>query len=242
MEPPPPGDFQQDLASALTRRPEPRLLMYEIDQIDLDRRLASNNLLPSLDVVAEASQDAGVPASSLNDKGQLELVVGFQGEVPIQRRKARGKIQSTTAKIAQVAEKLRLQRDRIGAELQTAYNGLILAAKIVEQSEISLRAAWDTLSRYRFAFERGKIDLIYLNLLETKTNETEIKLIEAQQRWFSALAEMQATLGLDPLDQAMLLTALPMSEVPGPGDLPALGAQKQDEMSRDWERHNAPAK
>ncbi len=242
IETPPQGDFQQDLANALTRRPEPKLLMFEIEQISLDRRLASNNLLPSLDVVAEASQDTGFPASSLNDKGQFELVVGLQGEVPIQRRKAHGKIQSTSAKIAQVSEKLRLQRDKIGAELQTAYNALMLAAKIVEQSEVSLRAAWETLSRYRFAFERGKIDLIYLNLLETKTNETEIKLIEGQQRWFSALAEMQATLGLDPLDQAMLLAALPMSDAPGPGNLPALGQQKPDEMNRDWERHNAPAK
>ncbi len=240
IETPPQGDFQQDLANALTRRPEPKLLMFEIEQIGLDRRLASNYLLPSLDVVAEASQDTGFPASSLNDKGQFELVVGLQGEVPIQRRKARGKIQSTSAKIAQVTEKLRLQRDKIGAELQTAYNALMLAAKIVEQSEISLRAALDTLSRYRFAFERGKIDLIYLNLLETKANETEIKLIEAQQSWFSALAEMQATLGLDPLDQAMLLASLPMSKVPGPGNLPVFNALKPDDLNRDWLRHTDP--
>lgn len=219
VEPPPTSDFQQDLANALIRRPEPRLLMFETDQIGLDRRLATNNLLPNLDLVAEASQDAGFPASSSNDKGQFELVVGLQGEVPIQRRKARGKIQSTSAKIAQVNEKLRLQRDKIGAELQTAYNALMLAAKIVEQSEISLRAAWETLDRYRFAYERGNADLIYLNLIETKANETQIKLIEAQQQWFSALAEMQATLGLDPLDQAMLLASLPMNEILGPGDL-----------------------
>lgn len=220
VELPPTSDFEQDLANALIRRPEPRLLMFEMEQIGLDRHLATNNLLPSLDLVAEASQDTGFPASSSNDKGQFELVVGLQGEVPIQRRKARGKIQSTSAKIAQVNEKLRLQRDKIGAELQSAYNALMLAAKIVEQSEVSLLAAWETLDRYRFAYERGNVDLIYLNLIETKANETEIKLIEAQQQWFTALAEMQATLGLDPLDQAMLLAALPTSEVPRPGNAP----------------------
>ncbi|MEZ6077834.1 MAG: TolC family protein [Pirellulaceae bacterium] len=145
IQPPPPGDFQQDLAYAIARRPEPQLLLFELEQLGLDRQLASNNLLPSLDLVAEASHDVGVPASSINDKGQFELVVGFQGEVPIQRRKARGKIQSTNAKLSQVSEKLRLQRDKIGAELQTAYNTLMLAAQIVEQSQISLQAALETL-------------------------------------------------------------------------------------------------
>jgi outer membrane protein TolC len=242
IQPPPPGDFQQDLANALARRPEPRLLMFEVEQLNLDRQLACNNLLPSLDLIAEASQDVGIPASSSNDKGQFELVVGFQGEVPIQRRKARGKIQSTTAKISQVTEKLRLQRDKIGAELMAAYNALMLAAQVVEQNEISLRAALDTLGRYRFAFDRGYIDLIYLNLLETKANETEIKLVEAQQLWFSALAEMQVALGLDPLDQAMLVTALPPSEIPGPGKLPEFDPLKPDELNSDWERHVEPKK
>ena len=126
-----------------------------------------------------------------------------------QRRKARGKIQSTSAKITQIEQKLRLLRDKIGVELQTAHNALILSSQMVDQSALSLRASVDTLTRYRFAFERGKVDLIYINLLESKVNESEINLIEAQRKWFSALADMQAALGLDPLDQAISLSNLP---------------------------------
>ncbi|MCA9156822.1 MAG: TolC family protein [Planctomycetales bacterium] len=205
----PEGDFQTDLSDALSRRPEPTLLQYEQRQIQFDQQLARNQLLPQLDLLSEASQDMGTPASSLNDKGQFELMVGVQGEVPIQRRKARGKIQSTSAKITQIEQKLRLLRDKIGVELQTAHNALILSSQMVDQSALSLRASVDTLTRYRFAFERGKVDLIYINLLESKVNESEIKLIEAQRKWFSALADMQAALGLDPLDQAISLSNLP---------------------------------
>ncbi len=111
-------------------------------------------------------------------------------------------------------------QDKIAAELQTAYNALTLSAQIVQQSEISLRAALETLERYRFAFEKGKIDLIYLNLLEVKVNESEIKLVESQRVWFAALADLQITLGLDPLDQAMKVSSLPDSDMPGPGHLP----------------------
>jgi outer membrane protein TolC len=240
IETPPVGDYQTDLGNALARRPEPRLLQLEIQQVNLDRRLAQNDLLPALDFISETSQDIGQPGSKSNDKGEFELVVGVQGEVPIQRRKARGKIQSTSAKIAQIEEKLRLQRDKIGVELQTTYNALQLSTRIVEQAEVSLRAAFESLDRYRFAFERGKADLIYLNLLETKANETEIKLVDAQRSWFSSLANMQAALGLDPLDQAVQVSSLPFSERPGPGNLPTINSPDPEVLNRDWKLHSTP--
>ncbi len=240
IETPAIGNFQDDLIAAVGRRPEPRLLQLEIRQIQLDRQLACNNMLPRLDFIAEGSQDVGDAASKSDDKGEFELVIGLQGEVPIQRRKARGKIQSTSAKIVQLSEKLRLQENKIGAELRTAYNALTLASQVVEQSEISLRAAFESLDRYRFAFSRGKIDLIYLNLLESKANETEIKLVEAQQQWFVALAEMQVALGLDPLDQSMTVSALPESSRPGPGNIPQPEELEANQFDADWKVHTEP--
>ena len=41
-----------------------------------------------------------------------------------------------------------------------------LNSEIVKQAERSLRAALDALQRYRFAFDNGYADLIYLNLLD----------------------------------------------------------------------------
>ncbi len=237
IEPLPPGDFQADLAAALNRRPEPRILQFELRQIQLEQQLARNNLLPALDVVAEASQDVGDPASKLNDKGQYEMLVGVQGEVPLQRRKARGKIQSSAAKLAQINEKLRLQQNKIGTELQIAYNALMLFSQAVDQSEVALRSSLDTLERYRFAFDRGKIDLIYLTLLESKANETEIKLVDAQRNWFIALADMQAALGLDPLDQAIMVSELPPSQRPGPGKLPQVEKDPPEVLDKDWKKH-----
>lgn len=237
------SNYQQDLVAALQRRPEPRSLRFELRQVSLDRQLASNQMLPQLDVIAEASQDVGFPASSSNDKGQFELLFGLQGEVPIQRRKARGKIQETNAKIAQINQELRLVQDKIGVELQTAFNALVLSAQLIEQAEEALLASLETLNRYRFAFERGKVDLIYINLLETKANESEIKLVAAQESWFSALAEMQFALGLDPLDQAIAVTALEPSGRPGPSNLPALtqpDASATDGQSEENNEANQP--
>ncbi len=222
IELPPPSNLQDDLAAALNRRPEPQILEFELRQVQLERRLACNDQLPRFDLVAEASQDVGLAVNDPDDKGEFQLLLGFQSEVPIQRRKARGKIQSTSAKMVQINEKIRLVQDKIATELQTAYAKLALSSQVVDQSELSLRAALETLDRYRFGFSKGKIDLIYLNLIETKANETEIKLVEAQRSWFDALSELQIALGLDPLDQAMTISSLPPSDMPGPGNLPQM--------------------
>ncbi len=240
IELPPLNNFQEDLLAALTRRPEPRLLQLAIQQIQFDRQLARNDMLPALDFIVDGSQDVGDAGSKSDDKGEFVLVIGLQGEVPIQRRKAIGKLQQTSAKIIQLSEKLRLQENKIGAELQTAYNQLLLASEIVETAEVSLRAAFETLDRYRFAFDRGKIDLIVLNLVESKAFETEIKLVEAQQRWFSALAEMQLALDLDPLDQAMVVSDLPLSTRPMPADMPEPVKIDAEEFGEDWERRAQP--
>lgn len=204
----PPGDFPADFAAALGRRPELRGLRLEVQTSTFDLRLAENQISPQLDLISAASQDVGDPASSLNDKGQFELELGIEGELPIQRRKARGKIQSTRAKLAQLDQKIRMQQDKIGVELMTARNSLDQAALEIVQAEAALRSSIEVVERYNFAFKEGQVDLIYINLLESKVTEYEIKLVESRQKWFSALAAMQAALGLDPLEQALNLIAI----------------------------------
>ncbi len=204
----PPGDFPTDLASALSRRPELRGYMLDVQQTTLDLRLAENQTAPQLDLISVASQDVGTPSSSINDKGQFELEVGVEGSLPIQRRKARGKIQETRNKLAQLEQKIRLQQDKIGVELRTARNSLDQAVLEITQAEAALRSAREVVERYYFAFKQGQVDLIYINLLESKVTEYEIKLVESREKWYVALAAMQAALGLDPLEQALNLISI----------------------------------
>lgn len=218
---------EAEAMAAMQRRPELQVLVLEIQKLQWDQRQAQNQLLPGLDLVAEASQDLGDPASSTNDKGRFELLFGIQGEVPIQRRKARGKLQSTAAKIAQLNQKLRLQQNKIVTELQIQSNTLLLDGRIVQQAGAGLEAALDTLQRYRFAFERGKADLIYLNLLETKATETELKWLDAQRDWFATLAELQRALALDPLEESNQVSQLPLTPAP---KAPAAPETKELEM------------
>ncbi|MCD0459598.1 TolC family protein [Roseiconus lacunae] len=227
-------NLQDELAGAFSRRPEPEILMLDLQSVHWDRRLACNDMLPTLDFYSQGSQDIGPAATKDDDKGEFELIIGVQSEVPIQRRKARGKIQSTSAKMRQINQKLRLVRDKIATEIAVANNRLTLAEQVVQQRQTAFRSALDTLTRYRIGFEQGYIDLIYLNLLETKANETEIKLVEAQQDWFIALSQLQQALGLDPLEQAMIVGSLPESEMIGPGNVPEIKIENPQEIEDDF--------
>ena len=193
-----------ELANALSRRPEVQVLNFERKRLEYDYSLARNQTEPILDFIGEASQDMGEDASSDDDKDQFLLILGVQGELPVQRRKARGKMTALSAKLGQLALKQRFLQDKIQAELAIGFNELQRDAEVVQQAAASLTAARDVLDRYRFAFEKGKIDLIYLNLLEVKANESEIKLLNALKQWHVALARLRASLGLDPMSQAKL--------------------------------------
>lgn len=204
----PPGDFNADMSAALARRPELRGLSLDVQQTTLELRLAENQMFPQLDLISAASQDVGTPASSLNDKGQFELELGIEGELPIQRGKARGKIQSTRSKLAQLDQKIRLQQDKIGVELMKARNALDQAALEVVQAEAAVRKSIEVLELYTFGYQKGQFDLVIINLQESKVTDYEIKLVESREKWYVALAAMQAALGLDPLEQALNISTL----------------------------------
>ena len=205
----PGNSFDEDFAAALSRRPELQLIEFDLQQIRWDVQLACNQLLPQVDFTVQGSQDSGAPASSLRDKSPFELEAGLVGEVPYQRRKARGKIQASQGKIAILEQKRRFQQDKIAVELQSAHAELQTTLETIRQAEVALQASQEALKAYRFAFEKGQVDLVFLNLVEPKVTENEIKLVEQRQKWFYALAAKQAALGLDPLEQAMKIEPLP---------------------------------
>ena len=202
----PAGDFEADLQTAFSARPE--LVLIELDRQSLrwDVALARNQLLPNVDFAIQTTQDVGAAASSINDKGDFQVEAGVTGGVPIQRRKATGKIQSTDAKLMQLMQKLEFQRNKIAMELQTARNALDIAQQNVVAAQELLNQANITLDFFRLSVDAGRTDLFFLLNQEVKVNDSEIALLEAERDFFTALAAMQAALGLDPLEQAAALT------------------------------------
>ena len=96
------GGIDDQVARAVAASPAVSELDLLRQQLEVDRRNAENMLLPKLDARLLASKDIGVPASSDRNKTPFELEAGLFGEVPLQRRQARGKIHATNGKLAQI--------------------------------------------------------------------------------------------------------------------------------------------
>lgn len=199
-------DIDDAIRQAYDRRPELTLLELAASSTELELRLARNQMLPEFDFLLENSQDVGDPASGLADKSRFETEIGFQGSLPLPRNKARGKIQSSQGKLNQLAFKRQMQSDRIAVEIRSASNALQIAGQKAKQAEVTLNAATRFLELAERGFQLGEFDLVDINILESKTYDARFALLDAYEDWFSALAQLQAALGLDPLDQSVLLT------------------------------------
>ena len=188
-----------DVNWALENRPELVYLDALRRQLEIDLAHARNSGLPELDAYVTASQDVGEPTSEKRDKSPLELETGLVGTVPLQRRKAAGKVMATQAKLAQLTAKRRMAADKIVNE--------------VENAQVALRAASERLDRYKRAtdlanqmgqaerrkFAAGDSDLLSVNLREQQAAEAATAEIQAAWDYFQALAAYRAALSLDPL-------------------------------------------
>lgn len=186
-----------DIERALAQRPELQILDLLTRQLEVDLAQADNLTRPSLDAVVAGSQDVGKPTSKKRDKSPFELEAGLYLSVPVQRRKARGKIQSVEAKIAQISIKRRFTRDKITTDVQTAYAALIAAYQQIGQARQALELARTMEAAERQKFAAGDSDLLLVNLRESQTASAAAGLVDAMLQYFQARAAYRASLALD---------------------------------------------
>jgi len=207
-------DFETAFLEAQQRRPELALINIDLQKLRWDLELARNQTLPNLDFTIQGVQNVGDRATSLNDKQDFILESGVIGGVPVQRRKARGKIDSTLAKLQQVEQKRWLMTNKIEMDLRVARNALDVSRDMVRRSEQLLRETRETLEYFRREFASGNQDFLFLLAQEAKATEAEIKLLDAEREYYIALAKLQAVLGLDPLEQSLNLDQSIVSQMP----------------------------
>ncbi len=197
--PPNIDQVENDIATAIAVSPVLTELDLRAQQFRVDLQTAENMLLPKLDARLHASKDVGALASSKGDKRPFELETGLYGEIPFQRREARGKITAIEAKLAQIATKRAFVVNKITAAVQDAVSALRAAAGRIERAETNLRLASETLELGRLQFDAGDIDLVTLNIYEKSVTDAQLILISSQFEFFSAVANYRAALSKDPL-------------------------------------------
>jgi outer membrane protein TolC len=189
--------LDQDIQTALSNRPELRMLDLLRQQTQIDYNEATNQLQPELNAVVWGSQDIGEPTSSKRDKSPYESEASVYLDVPMQRRKARGKMTELQGKLAQLSAKRRITGDKIGVDVQMAHAALKSAWDQVVSSQESLKHAEDLAARERTNQEKGASDLLKVTLREQYAVESAEKYVDALKLYFESRADYRAAMALD---------------------------------------------
>jgi len=197
VPPPPPTGQQREeaLKLAIQNRPEIQRLILQQQRLRVELDLASNQLLPGLNLGVQGAQDIGAEKKGLyRSYGEVALIF----DVPLQRRDSRGKIIAAKGELARLHAQEQFARDRVQLEVQNALNALDRAYELLERGRDNRLQTAYLEEAERKRFEIGTSDLLRLNIRELQTFDARLLEIDAAAEFYRALAEYKAVLGIDP--------------------------------------------
>lgn len=189
------GELDDDIAVALTRRPDVALAARRVVNTDIDVRLAKSQLLPTLTGQAYVAKDLGDgPAPLL----PTELGVGAVFEIPIALRGARGDLQVARADRSRARKELQFLGERVAVDVRTAYVEMSTARRRAQlaarQAEVAERLA--AAERDRFAL--GDSTILVVNLREEAAADAAAAEVDALADYRKARARYQTATGSRP--------------------------------------------
>lgn len=174
-EPPP-----LQTSEVLERRPELEQLRIAIDRERNRLRLAENDLKPRVDLNVEVQEGLGSIAEGGPSRDTTDTIVGFTFSVPLQRRSARGRIDSSQAAISAREFEQRLRTEQIELEIRNLLVDLTVSQQLLLIAENELRNA-ELMRRSEVRrFQSGASEFFLLNSREETEADARIGLLAAE--------------------------------------------------------------
>jgi outer membrane protein TolC len=187
-----PAQLERDIEEALRARPELRRLELALGKLEVDRRLAQNQMQPKLEAGVQLSQDFG--EELYKDRDAFEVQAGVELALPLQRREAKGRVAEIEAQINQVLTEQRFARDRIRNEIRDAFSALVAAHEQIRQTRLNRELAAELQGAEEERFRRGATDLLALQLREQAAFDAQTLAVDAIADYFRAVADYRAAM------------------------------------------------
>ena len=184
-----------DIAKAAIFRPEIRRIELTIEKSDIDRRLAKNTLLPSLDLGVQAAQNLNNNTRRDIEGTEIEARVEFK--LPLQRREAKGQLAAVEAQIERLNNEKRFARDKIAADVRDSYSALLAAYDALKQTRRNVELARMLQDAEAERLKQGATDLLALQIREQASFDAQVLEVEAQAAYFKAQADYRAAIAAD---------------------------------------------
>lgn len=179
----------------IDNHPKLQSLNFQIEGLDVDRRLMANRLLPRLDAnynFLTETPDIAKSINTYNYKG------GISFQLPLFLRKERGDLKLAKFKVQDAKFELLNAEIEIKNQIITLFNALesyekqnALIKGIVNDNRVMLQA-----EERKFSF--GESSIFLLNTREVNLIDAELKAIEVQNKYYEAKAKLFNSLSTNP--------------------------------------------
>jgi outer membrane protein TolC len=173
------ASLEELLNNAKTNHPELRKLNLKLEQLELDRRLASEYLKPKIDLSYYLLDQPFTPA--LTDPS-LELGDNFKMGVdfsfPLFLRKERAKLSQTKIKIASTTFERDLAIRQVMNDVTTAHNYVLNNGILLQQQRSMVENYNRLMTAEMLNLENGESDLFKINVQQEKLFLAQSKLVK----------------------------------------------------------------
>lgn len=184
----------RDLETALSNRPELRILKIQKEQNFSQLKYAQNLFKPQLDVDLGASKDLGSGPAS---RAQANNYVGLDFSIPLQQREARGKTAEYESKLKSLKYEQQLLEEKIKAELDQIKIQISNIVQIHHNLSEEAKLADLLENSEREKFKHGASNFFLVNLREQDTAASKAAVIEMYEKYQSALADYKMAVFLN---------------------------------------------
>jgi len=175
--------------TARSERPEVKELEVEAKINNIDLALAKNNLLPSLNLEAAPARSPEKFVLGLGYRFGVEL------RVPLLQRRSRGEVLQAQGQAERLVMAQQYRENQIVVDVDNALSAIERARERMEEASQAFRLAKLVEEGEGYRYSVGSSSVLFVNLRERNTVDSEIQVVRAKAEYHKALALYQWAVG-----------------------------------------------
>ncbi len=189
--------FQKLSVYAAESHPDIIKIRCKVRQLEIDKKLKYNNLLPNFSV---GLKYLNTPNGNLRSDRNIDYIsdnykVTISLSQPLFIRKERGNYQLAKLKLLQVAYDQRMANREVGNTLVAAYNDVITYKELILFQQKVVDNIKIVFEGEKAKFENGESTLFLVNSREAKMIDSKIKVFELKAKLEKAIAQFYWSAG-----------------------------------------------
>ena len=182
-------DIMTQKVQALSERPEVKELEVEAKINNIDLALAKNNLLPSLNLEAAPARSPEKFVLGLGYRFGVEL------RVPLLQRRSRGEVLQAQGQAERLVMAQQYRENQVVVDVDNALSAIERARERMEEASQAFLLAEIVEEGERYRYSVGSSSVLFVNLRERNTVDSEIQVIRAKAEYHKSLALYQWAVG-----------------------------------------------